>query len=120
MAYIEFKKVSKIYKMGEVSIKALDKASFEIEKGELVCILGPSGAGKTTCLNILGGMDNLTSGKVIVDGKDITNYNNKDLVLYRRHNIGFVFQFYNLISLSKIIFVFFYNLIKNRFEIKII
>ena len=98
MAYIEFKKVSKIYKMGEVSIKALDKASFEIEKGELVCILGPSGAGKTTCLNILGGMDNLTSGKVIVDGKDITNYNNKDLVLYRRHNIGFVFQFYNLIQ----------------------
>jgi len=98
MAYIELKKVSKTYKMGEVSIKALDKASFEIEKGELVCILGPSGAGKTTCLNILGGMDNLTSGKVIVDGKDITNYNNKDLVLYRRHNIGFVFQFYNLIQ----------------------
>lgn len=98
MAYIEFKKVSKIYKMGEVSIKALDKASFEIEKGELVCILGPSGAGKTTCLNILGGMDNLTSGKIIVDGNDITNYSNKELILYRRHNIGFVFQFYNLVQ----------------------
>lgn len=98
MAYIEFKKVSKTYKMGEISIKALNKASFEIEKGELVCILGPSGAGKTTCLNILGGMDNLTSGKIIVDGNDITNYSNKELILYRRHNIGFVFQFYNLVQ----------------------
>lgn len=98
MAYIEFKNVDKIYKMGEVEIKALNKASFEIEKGELVVILGPSGAGKTTCLNILGGMDFLTSGKVVVDGKDITNYNNKELILYRRNDIGFVFQFYNLVQ----------------------
>ncbi len=98
MAYIEFKNVDKIYKMGEVLIKALNKASFEIEKGELVVILGPSGAGKTTCLNILGGMDSLTSGKVIVDNKDITNYKNKELVMYRRNDIGFVFQFYNLVQ----------------------
>ena len=74
MAYIEFKNVDKIYKMGEVEIKALNKTSFEIEKGELVVILGPSGAGKTTCLNILGGMDSATCGKVLVDKKDITNY----------------------------------------------
>ena len=98
MSYIEFKNVSKIYKMGEVEIKALNKTSFEINKGELVVILGPSGAGKTTCLNILGGMDNATSGKVIVDNKDITNYNDKNLILYRRNDIGFVFQFYNLVQ----------------------
>ena len=98
MAYIDFKNVSKIYKMGEVEIKALNKTSFEIEKGELVVILGPSGAGKTTCLNILGGMDAATSGKVMVDGKDITNYGNKDLIMYRRNDIGFVFQFYNLVQ----------------------
>ena len=74
MAYIEFKKVNKVYKMGEVEIKALNNTSFEIEKGQLICILGPSGAGKTTCLNILGGMDRLTSGNVIVDGKIINDY----------------------------------------------
>ncbi len=98
MAYIEFKNVNKIYNMGEVEIKALNKTSFEIEKGELVVILGPSGAGKTTCLNILGGMDSATSGKVMVDGKDITGYGNKDLIMYRRNDIGFVFQFYNLVQ----------------------
>ena len=98
MAYIELKNVNKIYQMGEVEIKALNKTSFEIEKGELVVILGPSGAGKTTCLNILGGMDAATSGKVMVDGKDITNYGNKDLIMYRRNDIGFVFQFYNLVQ----------------------
>ena len=98
MAYIEFKDVNKIYKMGEVEIKALDKASFEIEKGELVVILGPSGAGKTTCLNILGGMDSATTGNVIVGDKDITKYSSKDLITYRRKDIGFVFQFYNLIQ----------------------
>lgn len=98
MAYIEFKNVDKIYQMGEVEIKALNKASFEIEKGELVVILGPSGAGKTTCLNILGGMDSATRGKVLVDNKDITNYSDKDLIMYRRNDIGFVFQFYNLVQ----------------------
>lgn len=98
MAYIEFKKVNKVYKMGEVEIKALNNTSFEIEKGELFCILGPSGAGKTTCLNILGGMDRLTSGNVIVDGKIINDLNEKQLIKYRRNDIGFVFQFYNLIQ----------------------
>ena len=98
MAYIEFKKVNKVYKMGEVEIKALNNTSFKIEKGELICILGPSGAGKTTCLNILGGMDRLTSGNVIVDGKIINDLNEKQLIKYRRNDIGFVFQFYNLIQ----------------------
>ena len=98
MAYIEFKKVNKVYEMGEVEIKALNNTSFEIEKGELICILGPSGAGKTTCLNILGGMDRLTSGNVIVDGKIINDLNEKQLIKYRRNDIGFVFQFYNLIQ----------------------
>ena len=98
MAYIEFKKVNTVYKMGEVEIKALNNTSFEIEKGQLICILGPSGAGKTTCLNILGGMDRLTSGNVIVDGKIINDLNEKQLIKYRRNDIGFVFQFYNLIQ----------------------
>ena len=98
MSYIEFKNVNKIYKMGEVQIKALDNTSFNIEKGELVCILGPSGAGKTTCLNILGGMDSITSGEVLVDGKYINKLNDRELINYRRNDIGFVFQFYNLIQ----------------------
>ena len=98
MAYIEFNEVEKIYDMGEVQIKALDKATFKIDKGELVVILGPSGAGKTTCLNILGGMDNATSGKVVVGDKDITSLSSKDLITYRRNDIGFVFQFYNLVQ----------------------
>lgn len=98
MSYIEFKNVSKEYKMGEVIINALDKASFEIEKGELVIIVGPSGAGKTTALNILGGMDKSTSGNVIIDGKDISNLKSKQLIKYRREDIGFVFQFYNLVQ----------------------
>mgnify|MGYP000054397831 FL=1 len=98
MAYIEFKNVNKIYKMGEIEINALRDTSFEIEKGELVCILGPSGAGKTTCLNILGGMDRLTSGSVIVDNVRIDKLNEKELIRYRRNDIGFVFQFYNLIQ----------------------
>lgn len=98
MAYIEFKNVNKIYKMGEIEINALRDTSFEIEKGELVCILGPSGAGKTTCLNILGGMDRLTSGSVIVDNVRIDKLNEKELIKYRRNDIGFVFQFYNLIQ----------------------
>ena len=98
MAYIEFKNVSKKYQMGEIEIKALDKISFEIDKGELVCILGPSGAGKTTCLNILGGMDTITKGNLIVDGKKIDTLKGRELTKYRRNDIGFVFQFYNLIG----------------------
>ena len=98
MAYIEFKDIVKTYTMGETIIKALNKTSFQIEKGELVCILGPSGAGKTTALNILGGIDKATSGKLIVDGKEITKLKKREIITYRRHDIGFVFQFYNLIQ----------------------
>ena len=98
MSYIEFKNVCKQYTMGEITINALNNTNFEIEKGELVVIVGPSGAGKTTALNILGGMDSATSGKVIVDGKDVTRLKNKQLIQYRREDIGFVFQFYNLVQ----------------------
>ncbi len=98
MSYIQFKDVNKQYKMGEVTINALNNTNFEIDKGELVVIVGPSGAGKTTTLNILGGMDIATSGRVIVDEKEITKLNNKQLIKYRRNDIGFVFQFYNLVQ----------------------
>ncbi len=98
MAYIEFKNVCKEYKMGEIIIKALDNTNFSIEKGELVVVVGPSGAGKTTALNILGGMDSVTSGDVIVDGKNVSKLKNKALIKYRREDIGFVFQFYNLVQ----------------------
>ena len=98
MSYIEFQKVNKEYKMGEVTINALNNTTFSIEKGELVVIVGPSGAGKTTALNILGGMDTATSGKVIVDGKNISDFKERQLVKYRRDDIGFVFQFYNLVQ----------------------
>jgi len=97
MSYIEFNHITKEYKTGEVSIKALDDASFVVEKGELAVILGSSGAGKTTALNILGGMDTPTSGEIIVDGNVITSYSKKKIVEYRREDIGFVFQFYNLV-----------------------
>ena len=97
MGYIEFQEVRKEYGLGETKIKALDGADFFVEKGELAVILGSSGAGKTTALNILGGMDVPTSGKVIVDGKDISGYKKRQLTAYRRTDIGFVFQFYNLV-----------------------
>ena len=98
MAYIEFKNIVKEYKMGEITIKALDNTNFSIDKGELVAIVGPSGAGKTTTLNILGGMDRASSGQVLVNDKEITSLTNKQLIEYRRNDIGFVFQFYNLVQ----------------------
>ncbi|MBP3799015.1 MAG: ABC transporter ATP-binding protein [Ruminococcus sp.] len=97
-AFVEFKNVRKTYKTGEVEIHALRDASFEIEKGEFCVIVGASGAGKTTILNILGGMDTLTSGSVKLDGKEISTLGKKDLTAYRRYDIGFVFQFYNLVQ----------------------
>ena len=98
MAFVEFQDVGKTYKMGEVEINALHDTSFEVEKGELVVIVGPSGAGKTTLLNIVWGMDPLSTGKVYVDGQEISALNRKQLTNYRRHDVGFVFQFYNLIG----------------------
>ncbi len=98
MSFIEFQNVSKIYQMGEVEIKALDDISFSIDQGEFVVVLGSSGAGKTTILNILGGMDTATSGTITVDGNVITKANERELCNYRRYDVGFVFQFYNLVQ----------------------
>lgn len=95
--FITFEQVTKTYQSGEVSVTALDRASFSISQGEICIIVGESGAGKTTLLNILGGMDSLTSGKVFVDGTEISTYSKKQLTDFRRHDVGFVFQFYNLI-----------------------
>ncbi len=97
-AFVTFEGVSKVYKTGEVSIEALHDVNFEINKGEFCVIVGASGAGKTTILNILGGMDTLTEGKVFLDGEEISAYNKKQLTTYRRHDVGFVFQFYNLVQ----------------------
>ena len=97
MAYVEFQHVDKFYQMGEVRIEALRDVSFSIEKGEICVIVGASGAGKTTLLNILGGMDSLTAGTVLLDGEDVSSYGRRRLTEYRRLDIGFVFQFYNLI-----------------------
>lgn len=96
--YIKFENVKKTYSMGEVKINALDDVDFSIDKGELVIVVGASGAGKSTILNILGGMDTPTSGCVLVDNKNISEYNEKELTKYRRYDIGFVFQFYNLVQ----------------------
>ena len=98
MAFVQFEHVKRVYQMGEIQIEALRDASFEIEKGEIAVIVGPSGAGKTTLLNILGGMDTLTEGKVCLDGVEISKMNKNQLTNYRRHDIGFVFQFYNLVQ----------------------
>lgn len=97
-SYVEFKNVKKVYKTGEVEIHALRDVSFQIEKGEFCVIVGASGAGKTTILNILGGMDTLSEGKVILDGTEISGLNKKQLTAYRRYDVGFVFQFYNLVQ----------------------
>ena len=97
-AFVEFHEVGKTYRMGEVKIEALHDVSFEKEQGEICVIVGPSGAGKTTLLNILGGMDTLTTGHVLLDGKEISRYDKRQLTSYRRHEIGFVFQFYNLVQ----------------------
>ena len=98
MAFVEFRDVGKTYHMGEIEINALHDATFEIEQGELVVIVGPSGAGKTTLLNILGGMDTLSVGQVFLDGREVSKMNRRQLTDYRREDVGFVFQFYNLIG----------------------
>ncbi len=98
MAFVEFCDVSKVYQMGEVEVAAVRDMSFQIEQGEFVVIVGPSGAGKTTLLNMLGGMDTATSGTIVLDGNQVSAYNKKQLTRYRRYDIGFVFQFYNLVQ----------------------
>ncbi len=98
MSFVQFKNVRKVYKTGEIEIQALSDVNFEIEKGEFCVIVGASGAGKTTILNILGGMDTLTSGSAMLDGQEISRFNKKQLTAYRRYDVGFVFQFYNLVQ----------------------
>ena len=98
MAFVEFRDVRKVYTMGEVEVAAVDGMTFSIERGEFVVVVGPSGAGKTTLLNMLGGMDVPTSGSILLDGRDVSAYSEKELTYYRRYEIGFVFQFYNLVQ----------------------
>ena len=98
MAFVEFRDVRKVYRMGEVEVAAVDGMTFDIERGELVVVVGPSGAGKTTLLNMLGGMDACSSGTIMLDGREISAFSEKALTYYRRYDIGFVFQFYNLVQ----------------------
>ena len=98
MAFVEFQDVCKVYRMGDVEVRAVYGMSFVIEQGELVVVVGPSGAGKTTVLNMLGGMDAATSGKIVLDGREVSALSEAELTQYRRHDIGFVFQFYNLVQ----------------------
>ena len=98
MAFVEFRDVRKIYQMGEIEVAAVSGMSFDIECGELVVVVGPSGAGKTTLLNMLGGMDSCTSGSIMLDGREVSAFSEKELTYYRRYDIGFVFQFYNLVQ----------------------
>ena len=98
MAFMEFRDVRKVYRMGEVEVAAVDGMTFDIERGELVVVVGPSGAGKTTLLNMLGGMDACSSGTIMLDGREISAFSEKELTYYRRYDIGFVFQFYNLVQ----------------------
>ena len=98
MAFVEFRDVRKVYRMGEVEVAAVDGMTFDIERGELVVVAGPSGAGKTTLLNMLGGMDACSSGTIMLDGREISAFSEKELTYYRRYDIGFVFQFYNLVQ----------------------
>ncbi|WP_270297395.1 ABC transporter ATP-binding protein [Eggerthella sinensis] len=98
MAFVEFRDVRKVYRMGEVEVAAVDGMTFDIEQGELVVVVGPSGAGKTTLLNMLGGMDACSSGTIMLDGREISAFSEKELTFYRRYDIGFVFQFYNLVQ----------------------
>ena len=98
MAFVEFRDVSKVYHMGDVEVRAVDHMDFSMERGEFVVIVGPSGAGKTTVLNMLGGMDTATSGTITLDGREVSSFSERELTLYRRHDVGFVFQFYNLVQ----------------------
>ncbi len=98
MSFVEFREVRKIYRMGEIEVDAVDCMTFTIDQGEFVVIVGPSGAGKTTVLNMLGGMDSCTSGTILLAGREISSFSPRELTLYRRHDIGFVFQFYNLVQ----------------------
>ena len=98
MAFVEFRDVRKVYRMGEVEVAAVDGMTFDIERGKLVVVVGPSGAGKTTLLNMLGGMDACSSGTIMLDGREISAFSEKELTYYRRYDIGFVFQFYNLVQ----------------------
>ena len=98
MSFVEFRDVRKIYRMGDVEVRAVDGMEFDVEEGELVVIVGPSGAGKTTVLNMLGGMDQATSGTIMLDGREVSAFTERELTMYRRHDVGFVFQFYNLVQ----------------------